>query len=315
MWNTGNSKKHETHSPPQIDSMPNIKANNINIEYDTFGNRYSPPLLLIMGLSGQMILWDDEFCNMLAEKDLFVIRFDNRDVGYSSKIKETDDSELRKLFLNVLSGIPITPPYTLNDMADDAIGLLDCLEIKQAHIAGTSMGGMIAQIMATHYPERVLSLTSISSTTGNPELIQKNHAMPEAPTSLYISIPKKREENIAFTVKGMKELTGPGFPIDESYLRKMATLSYDRCFYPEGAERQLLAVLVSENRKSKLAELTIPTLVIHGDSDPLVPLEGGRDTASAVKGSELMVIEGMGHDLPKRIWPSIVTAISNHTKK
>ncbi len=295
--------------------MPNIKANNIDIEYDTFGNRQSPPLLLIMGLSGQMVLWDYDLCNMLAEKNLFVIRFDNRDVGYSSKIEKTDDSDLNKLFINVLSGIPITPPYNLNDMADDAIGLMDNLDIKKAHIAGTSMGGMIAQIMAIRYPERVLSLTSISSTTGNPELIQKNQAIPESPISLYFSIPKDREENIEFTVKGMKELTGPGFPIDEDYLRRLATVSYDRCFYPEGAVHQLLAILVSENRKPKLTELTIPTLVIHGDSDPLVPVQGGRDTAEAIKGSELIIFKGMGHDLPKELWPSIATAIYNHTKK
>ncbi len=274
--------------------MPNVTANGIQIEYDTFGDRSSPPLLLIMGFGGQMILWDPDFCGQLAEAGLYVIRFDNRDVGLSSKIEA---------------------PYTIEDMAEDAIGLLDGLGIQKAHVCGASMGGMIAQTMAIRHPGRVLSLICMASTTGNPEVGSEN---PEAIDSAAISLvspPRERQANIEYTVKGMRELAGPGIAFDEKRARRMAAALYDRCFCPEGAARQFLALLASGDRRPALAKLTLPTLVIHGECDPLVPLEHGKDTARAVPGAELLIIEGMGHNLPREVWPRIVAAIAAHTRR
>jgi len=273
------------------------------------------PLLLIMGLSGQMLLWDKEFCTGLANRRLYVIRFDNRDVGLSTKIETTDSADPGMLLEAAWKGKKITPPYTLDDMADDAFGLLDGLDIKQAHVCGASMGGMIAQTMAIMHPERVLSLISIASTTGNPEIAASE---PEAIEPTFIPqdpVPAEREANIDYTVKGMRELSGPGFYFDEAQARILAAESFDRCFYPQGSARQFLAIMASANRKPALSQLTVPTLVIHGDSDPLVPIEGGIDTADAVPGSKLLIIKGMGHDLPRQAWPRIIDAITEHTRE
>jgi pimeloyl-ACP methyl ester carboxylesterase len=272
--------------------MPNLPTNGIQIEYDTFGDSSSPPLLLIMGFGGQMILWDPEFCRQLAEAGLYVIRFDNRDVGLSSKLEET---------------------YTLEDMSGDAIGLLDGLGIHEAHVCGASMGGMIAQTMAIRHPDRVSSLICMASTTGNPQAVPVAPEAIDSPAIPLVSTPREREANIEYTVKGMRELAGPGFAFDEQRARRMAATLYDRCFCPEGAARQFLALLSSGNRRPALTKLTLPTLVIHGTCDPLVPVEHGRDLAEAVPGADLLIIEGMGHNLPREVWPRIVAAIAAHT--
>ncbi len=292
--------------------MPTVRANGIHIAYDTFGDRSSPPLLLIMGFSGQMILWHEDFCRQLAERNLYVIRFDNRDVGLSSKLDVRDAPPFIEFFEALWRGEERETLYTLDDMADDAIGLLDALGLVKAHVCGTSMGGMIAQVMAIQHPDRVLSLISISSTTGNPDLLSPFSVPMSPPAIPALTPPPDREANIEYTVNGMRELAGPGFPFDEESARSVAAEAYDRSFYPKGAERQLLAVMVSGNRKPALAKLTVPALVIHGDSDPLVPVQWGRDTAGAVPGAKLLIIEGMGHDLPRGAWPCIVDAISTH---
>ncbi|MBW1812294.1 MAG: alpha/beta hydrolase [Deltaproteobacteria bacterium] len=294
--------------------MPTIQANSITIEYDTFGDSASPPILLIMGFSGQMILWDEEFCEKLADRGLYVIRFDNRDAGLSSKIEGAGDYDFNKLMDAILQGYKVQVPYTLDDMADDAIGLMDSLNIKKAHVLGTSMGGMIAQVMAIQYPDRLLSLISMSSTTGNPEITagisEENDFQPVTP----MAVPHDREANIEYMVQGMRELAGQGFEFEEDHLRGVAQVSYDRCFYPQGAERQLLAIMVSGNRRPLLEKLTVPALVIHGDADVLVPVEGGVDTAYAIPGAKLLIIEGMGHDLPRGAWPRIIDAITEIAK-
>ncbi len=293
--------------------MPNVTANGIQIEYETFGEPSSQPLLLIIGLAGQLIFWDEQLCRQLAESGHYVIRFDNRDVGLSSKIEEAGVPEVIKAVEALMLGQEINPPYTIEDMADDAVGLLDALCIEKAHICGMSMGGMIAQSIAIRYPERVLSLISIYSTTGNPDLPQPK---PEIMEVLLTPPPEEREPCIEHTLKVFRTIAGPGFPFDEEYQRKIAAQAYDRAFYPQGVSRQLMAIMAQSNRKPALASVSVPTLVIHGDDDPLVPVEGGKDTAEAVPGTELIIIEGMGHDLPHSgAWPQIVDAIADHTHK
>jgi len=294
--------------------MPNVTANGIQIEYGTFGEPSSQPLLLIIGLAGQLIFWDEQLCWQLAESGHYVIRFDNRDVGLSSKIDEAGEPEVMKAVEALMLGQEINPPYTIEDMADDAVGLLDALFIEKAHICGMSMGGMIAKSFAIRYPERVLSLTPIYRPTGNPDLPQHK---PEIMEVLLTPPPEEREPCIEHTLKVFRTIAGPGFPFDEEYHRKMAAQAYDRAFYPQGVSRQLMAIMAQSNRKPALASVSVPTLVIHGADDPLVPVEGGKDTVEAVPGAELIIIDGMGHDLPsgKGAWPQIVDAIADHTHK
>jgi len=293
--------------------MSSINTKGVQIEYETFGNASGRPLLLIMGLGGQLIFWDDDLCRDLAGRGHYVIRFDNRDAGLSTKFDEAGVPDLIEIFGKIMRGEKISAPYTLDDMADDTAGLLDALRIQKAHICGMSMGGMIAQTMAIRHPSRVLSLISIYSTTGNPELPQPK---PEVKGLLITPPPKEREECIQYMVRVFKTFAGPGFPVDEEWTRKILARSYDRCFSPPGIARQLVAILAHGNRKPALASVKVPTLVIHGTDDPLVRVEGGKDTASAIPGAQLMLIEGMGHDLPHGgAWPRIAEAIAAHTLK
>jgi pimeloyl-ACP methyl ester carboxylesterase len=269
-------------------------------------------MLLVMGLGAQLTLWDEEFCGQLADHGHFVIRYDNRDVGLSTKFTHTGTPNLLELMQQVASGEAIDAPYKLTDMADDAAGLLDGLEIDQAHVVGASMGGMIAQTAAIRHPARVSTLVSIMSSTGNPELPP---AKPEAMAVLMRERATDREGAIEAAVAGHHVLKGPTFPADEERIRARAARDFDRCFHPEGAARQIAAIMASGSRVDDLAGVRAPTLVIHGDADPLVPFEGGQDTARAIPGAELLAIEGMGHDLPPRVWPQIVSAIVEHAKK
>jgi pimeloyl-ACP methyl ester carboxylesterase len=292
--------------------MSNVSANNIRIEYETFGNPSSPPLLLIIGLGSQMIYWDESFCRQLAEAGLYVIRFDNRDVGLSTKWDQTGTPDVMDVIGKLMAGQKVTPPYTIEDMAADAVGLLDALSIEKAHICGMSMGGMIAQALAIGYPRRVLSLTSIYSTTGNPDLPRPK---PEVMGLLLTPPPQERKPFIEFNLKVFRAITGPRFGFDEKWVRKLMGLAYDRSFCPQGDARQLVAILTQGNRKAGLKGVKVPTLVIHGDADPLVPMEAGKDTAEAVSGAKLKIIEGMGHDLPHgELWAQIAKDIIAHTK-
>jgi len=292
--------------------MPNVSANGIQIEYDTFGDSLNSPLLLIMGLGSQMTRWDEDFCGLLVKQGFYVIRFDNRDVGLSSKLEEAGVPKVLKAMAAAARGEKVEAPYKIKDMADDAIGLLDALGIDKAHVCGASMGGMIAQTMAVKHPSRVISLISIMSSTGNPELPP---GKPEAMKVLVTPAPTQREPYIEYTAALRRTIGSPGFAFDEKRERERAALDYDRCFHPQGVARQLMAIVTRENLKPALASVTVPTLVIHGAADPLVPMEAGKDTAQAVPGSELMIIEGMGHDLPPEVWPRVVDAIAKHAKK
>jgi pimeloyl-ACP methyl ester carboxylesterase len=287
-------------------------ANGIKIEYETFGDASGRPLLLIIGFGGQMIWWDDAICRDLAKRGHYVVRFDNRDTGLSTKIEGAGKPDFRAIIAKIAQGEKVTTPYTLEDMADDAAGLLDALGIERAHVCGMSMGGRIAQNLAIRHPSRVLSLTSIYSSTGNPDLPKPK---PEALQVMMVPAPRDREGFIEFQLRVHQTLAGSGFPIDEAWVRKVMGESYDRAFYPQGTGRQLLALLTQTDRRPALARVTAPTLVIHGTDDPLVPVEGGRDTAAAIPGAELLLIEGMGHDIPHGgAWPKIIEAVTAHTE-
>ena len=292
--------------------MPKVKANNIEIEYDTFGDPSSKPLLLIMGIRAQMIRWEKEFCEKFVEKGFYVIRFDNRDVGLSTKFDEAGEPDIMKLYMKLAKGERIESVYTLNDMADDAAGLLSALGIDKAHICGASMGGAIAQIFAYRHPSRILSLTSIMSSTGNPDLPGPK---PEVLKLLNLPTPTTREAIIEDRVTRLRIYHGPCFPFDEEKWREFANISYERSYYPPGYSRQFVAIRATGNIKPALSSIRVPTLVIHGSEDPLVPVEGGKDTAEAISGAEFLIIEGMGHSLPIEVWPKIVDAITKNASK
>lgn len=292
--------------------MPNVIANGIQIEYDTFGDPASPPLLLIMGLGAQMIHWPEEFCNLLASQGLHVIRFDNRDVGLSSKFDEAGELDVMEIFTNPQRGAELNIPYTLDDMADDTVGLLDALGIEKAHVFGVSMGGMIAQTVAIRHPSRVWSLISMASGTGDPSL---PWGRPEAMAMLVAPMPAEREAYIEHNMNLFRTIAGSKYPLDEQEMRRLIERAYDRCYYPQGMARHSVAIMVAGSRAQALRSVTAPTLVIHGSEDPLLPVEQGRATAEAVPGAELLIIEGMGHDFPAEVWPLLVGAIVQHTQK
>jgi pimeloyl-ACP methyl ester carboxylesterase len=292
------------HQPPQI-----ARANGIDICYEIFGDAKAEPMLLIMGLGAQMIHWDDEFCRQLAARGFRVIRFDNRDIGKSSKLsggKRLTAVELLKLrFLK----IPVAAPYTLLDMAKDTISLMDVLGIQSAHLVGASMGGMIAQEIAISFPQRVRSLTSIMSTTGNPKVPPPTR---EASAILMAPPPATKEEFFVRFAQTWKILRGGSFPEDEALDRSRAERTYERGLNPAGVGRQLRAILASGSRKERLRAVKAPTLVIHGSVDPLVRPEGGKDTAASIPGAKFLLVEGMGHALPIPMWPQVIDAIDKH---
>jgi pimeloyl-ACP methyl ester carboxylesterase len=292
--------------------MSSVQANGINIEYDVFGDSSARPLLLVMGLGTQMIGWDEEFCQKLADTGHYVVRFDNRDIGLSSKMDDAPVPVVAELMMEMMQGNTPEVPYSLNDMADDAIGLLDALEIDSAHICGASMGGMIVQTMALTHSERIRSMTSIMSTTGNPELPA---ATPEAMEALTKPPAADRDGQIEQSVATQKVIGSSGFPFDAERARQKAAAAYDRSFYPQGTARQMAAIVAADNRRPRLESLDLPTLVIHGKADPLVPVTGGQDTHEAIAGSELLLVEGMGHDLPPGAWDEIISSISTFTAR
>ena len=291
--------------------MPRVGSNGIQLEYEAFGDRSARPLLLVMGLGGQLIMWDEEFCEELADNGHFVVRFDNRDIGLSTHFDEHGLPDLDELVAAFTSGAPARSPYSLDDMADDTAGLLEALDLEDAHVCGASMGGMIAQALAIRHPSRVRSLVSIMSTTGEGGLPGPSA---EAMQVLIGPPPTSREEAVEQGVKTWSVIGSPGFPFDEERTRERAGRFYDRAHHPAGQARQLAAIVAHGSRREALAGVSAPTLVIHGDADPLVPIEGGRDTVAAVPGAELLVIEGMGHDLPPGAWPAIIPAIARHTE-
>lgn len=285
------------------------QANGIEICYDTFGDPADPPLLLIMGLAAQMIAWYDDFCIELARRGLYVVRFDNRDVGRSTHFDHAGLPDTAAAFGAAMQGKPVNAPYRLSDMAADAAGLLDALQIERAHMVGASMGGAIAQTLAIERPERMLTLTSIMSTTGAPGLPPPT---PEAAAMLLKPTPTSQAAYLDSYAQTLKVLRGKGFALDEALDRERAARNFERGLNPAGVARQLVAILASGSRREALKAVDLATLVIHGDADPLVPPACGVDTAKAVPNAKLLRIAGMGHALPISAWPQIIDAIAAH---
>jgi pimeloyl-ACP methyl ester carboxylesterase len=292
--------------------MPQVRANGINLEYETFGDRGAPPIVLIMGLGGQLLLWPDEFCAALAAGGHYVIRFDNRDVGLSTKFEHPRSPRLVRAALASLIGLPVQAPYTLDDMAQDTVGLLDALELPRAHVVGVSMGGMIGQIVAAKHGDRVDSLTLIMTTSGNPRL-----PGPRLDLRLRLVRPpagQDRDTLIRHSMETWRLIGSPEFPPDETTLRAKVERSYDRSSYRHGLARQTLAIIASGSRVSLLKRITAPTLVLHGADDPLVPVAAAHDLAQHIPGARLEVIRGMGHDLPPPLLPRFAELILAHAR-
>lgn len=281
-------------------------ANGIELWYETFGDAADPPLLLIMGLGGQGIAWPNELCDGFVDRGFFVIRYDNRDVGLSTMFE--GEVNLLATATAVATGQPVEAPYTLADLADDAAGLLDTLDLAAAHVMGASMGGMIAQTLAIRHPARVLTLTSVMSTTGEPDVGQPS---PEAMGMLLGEVTPGRDGAIANAAKWSKTIGSPDLR-DEDRVKELAGLQYDRNPRMDGVGRQLLAILASGSRAEALAELTVPTLVIHGTADKLIDQSGGERTAALVPGAQLELLEGMGHDLPVPLWSTYIELVTRH---
>jgi len=292
--------------------MPQIEANGIALEYEDFGDRNAPPILLVMGLGAQLTLWPIELVEALVERGFRVIRYDNRDIGLSQKHDGAKTPGMVRHILMKRFGLNPKTPYTLADMAADGAGLLDALGIDRAHIVGASMGGMIAQHIAFSHPNKVLSLTSIMSTTGNPKLPPAQKQAIQVLTKR----PASMEESVLIEhgVKIGRTIGSPGYPADEDRLRANATRDIRRSLYPAGLPRQLSAIIADGDRRQRLAGVKAPTLVIHGEGDPLVPLEGGKDTAAHIPGATLPTIPGMGHDLPLALVDMIADAIADHAR-
>ena len=292
--------------------MPKLNANNIVIEYDTFGDASHRPLLMVMGLGAQMTAWDEDFCKLLADQGHFVVRYDNRDVGLTTRFHEHGAPDMEKLVMALMQGEQPDVAYTLHDMAADGMALLTELGISQAHVCGASLGGMIVQTMAIHHPERVLSLTSIMSSSGNPDLPTATPEAMEALTSERVDDP---EHAMNRAVEVNKVIGSPGFPRDEERLRQKGLESFQRAYYPEGVARQMAAAVAGGDRRPGLQNISAPTLVIHGEDDPLIRVEAGIDTHKNIPGSELLRIRGMGHDLPRGAWQEMTEAITRLTER
>ena len=288
--------------------MPDVQANGVQLCYETLGDPAGPPLLLVSGLGAQLVDWPLEFCEQLAGRGFFVLRFDNRDAGRSTSSSQWGLPDLR----GIIAGDPSTVPYLLADLADDAAGLLDALGVRRAHVAGASMGGMIAQQLTIDHPERVASLCSIMSTTGDRSV---GRATPAAAAVLGGPPAPDRDTAVATAIATARIIGSPGFPAPEDELRRRAEVKYDRAHRPLGTLRQYAAIIASPDRTPGLRGVTAPTVVIHGADDPLITVSGGTATAAAVPGAELVVIDGMGHDLPRALWPRIVDAIAANAQR
>ena len=295
--------------------MPNVEANRLIIEFDSFGSVDAEPILMISGLGVQMIRWSESFCAALASQGYRVIRFDNRDVGLTTHFDAAPVPDLNALAQALGRGDPPKVAYTLRDMADDAIGLLSALEIERAHVVGRSMGGMIAQLMASEHPHRILSLTSIMSSTGNPELPGPT---PEAMTVLTRRGPNPCDDEagyLAHCVASARVIASPGFPFDEDAHRAQALTELRRAYNPAGFGRQIAAMITAGDRRARLNTIVAPTLVLHGLEDLLIPVAGGRDTAANIRGAELIVFDGMGHDLPSELHETVALAIGANARR
>jgi pimeloyl-ACP methyl ester carboxylesterase len=283
-------------------AVPIATSNGIEICYETFGDDGDPTLLLVMGLGSQMVHWPDDFCAAFAARGFRVVRFDNRDTGESTRLEGAADVGA------AIGGGDVTVPYLLADMADDAAGLLDHLGVDRAHVFGVSMGGMIAQTIAIRHPARVASLTSVMSTTGDPGVGTPTR---EAMRELMTAPPTTRQGYQDAAVHHAHVWGSPGL-FDEARLRDTAGRAWNRGVDAAGTARQLVAIMASGSRSADLAGLAVPTLVIHGTADTLVQPSGGERTAEVIPDAKLLIIEGMGHDVPPPLWPQIIDAVSGH---
>jgi pimeloyl-ACP methyl ester carboxylesterase len=293
--------------------MPAVHANGLTIEYESLGSPADPPIVLIMGLGMQLIAWPDDFCQRLVAQGFRVIRFDNRDAGLSGRCAGRRTPNLVLAMLAARLGLPVRAPYSLDDMADDTVALMDALQISRAHLVGLSMGGMIAQVLAVRFAERLFSLTSIMSSSGN------RRASKPKPEALRVLLHTPASDDTEAAISHYMHLFGvigsPGFPTPESLRRERITRWVQRAYDPAARNRQLLAVIAGGDRRRSLRRITVPTLVIHGADDPLIPVAAGRDTARNVPGAELKVIDGMGHDLADALLPVLADAIAEHCRR
>ena len=291
--------------------MPTAHANHIEIAYEAIGDPHDPPLVLIMGLVTQMIGWPDPFCRMLARSGRYVIRFDNRDVGFSTKMESLGIPDLERLSSAVRAGRNVSVPYRLEDMAADTWALLDALGIGEANVCGLSMGGMIAQVMALAQPDRVRSLVCMQTTTGETDLPP---ATPEAQEALFSLPPTEREAYLDHMVEVYSAFGAHSQSMDRDLQRSLTAAAFDRMWYPIGFSRQMAAIIAAPGRRQSLGTLGIPGLVIHGDCDTLFPLAHGQDLAEAMAHSELVVVEGLGHGLAyPALWEEMIHAIARVT--
>jgi pimeloyl-ACP methyl ester carboxylesterase len=289
-----------------------VRANGIEIEYETIGKESDPTVLLIMGLGAQLTLWSDAFCDGLAGRGFRIVRFDNRDCGLSTDFDSWGQADLPAALMKLMAGKKVEAPYLISDMAADAVGLLEALDIDRAHLVGASMGGMIAQVAAAKYPSRTRSLVSIMSTSGRPGLPQ---GKPEAiKATLERPATNDRETMVRHYMMLRKIIGSPGYPETDVEARRLVERNIDRRYYPAGVGRQYLAILASGDRVELLKTVKVPTLVIHGADDPLLPHEGGRDVAALVPGAQLEIYPGMGHDLPTALTPKLVDRIATFCK-
>jgi pimeloyl-ACP methyl ester carboxylesterase len=278
--------------------MPRVEVGGIEIEFESLGDPRAEPIVFIMGLGAPLTRWRADLCQMLVSAGYRVIRFDNRDCGLSTRLDGAGAPDVQR----VMQG-GVAPPYTLSDMAQDTIGLLDALDVERAHIVGASMGGMIAQLLAADHPTRTASLTSIMSTSGNPALAT---ARAEIMDRLTATPPDPKSQLGAFLdhqVRRAQLIASPGYPTEEGELREQIRLETLRGYNPAGAARQMAAIWASGDRRTKLRQITAPTVVLHGADDPLIPPEGGVDTAANIAGAELRIVPGMGHDLAPGLMP------------
>lgn len=294
--------------------MPNIRANNIDIYYEENGPADGPVILLVMGLGTQMIAWPDDLIQGLVAQGFRVIHYDNRDVGLSQRMDGAPAGNLVWAMLKMRFGLPVKPAYTLTDMAKDGIALLDALGIANAHVAGASMGGMIAQLMAAHYPDRVTTMTSIMSSSGRPGL-----PGPRADIRKRLMAPRpsnpSRDEAIRLGAEAIESISFTDMKRPHDAFVDMAARAFDRGYYPIGMKRQLLAIIADGSRVDRLKTIKLPTLVVHGGADPLVPKEGSEDIARLVPGARLEIIDEMGHDLPPSQVGRMVDLIAGHAKQ
>lgn len=292
--------------------MARAKANGIEIEYETAGDPKNPALLLVMGLGGQLTIWPDAFFQGLAAQGFFVIRYDNRDTGLSTDFDAAGLPNMADAMSKLMAGQPIDAPYRLDDLAADAIGLLDALGVDRAHMVGMSMGGMIVQILAARYAARCRSMVSIMSTSGRRGLPSGN---PQTLAMLMTAPPSlEREALIAQGIKVRHALSGGGYAEPESALRAFVERNVDRRYYPQGASRHYLAVIASGDRVELLKTVKVPTLVLHGEGDPLVPVEAGRDVAALVPGARIETFPGWGHNLPGPFLPTLIDRLAGFLK-